>query len=167
MELFRNAKAVRLWCPDGWYLQASEGEVSATANRDGSSPDVLWRVEVVDANNIRLRSCYGKYLTGLPDNVFQSPPEDLSPSANWEPISEGGNNQLVRLRTSGGYLLIDRGTGSFPSGHNTRVVYLIRNPKRNRATKDGTPWEIVVVERMGLPSPYYSATSSGFARKKV
>ncbi|XP_060171535.1 uncharacterized protein LOC132602784 [Lycium barbarum] len=65
MELFHKAKAARLQSHHDKYLAADEDEESVTQDRNGASKNAKWFVEFVEKidNVIRLKSCYGKYLT--------------------------------------------------------------------------------------------------------
>ncbi|CAL5349287.1 unnamed protein product [Camellia sinensis] len=68
MDLFRNAKAVRLHSHHDKYLLADDDEDFITQDRNGSAKNARWTVEFVDddsgrANFLRLKSCFGKYLT--------------------------------------------------------------------------------------------------------
>lgn len=63
-HLLEKAKIIRLKTHNGKYLIASKDEKSVRQSRDGSSVNALWSVEFVDNQHyLRLKSCYGKYLT--------------------------------------------------------------------------------------------------------
>ena len=68
MDLFRNATAVRLRSHHDKYLLADDDEDSVTQDRNDSAKHARWTVEFVDddgggANFLRLKSCFGQYLT--------------------------------------------------------------------------------------------------------
>lgn len=87
-------------------LLAEEDEESVSQDRDGRSMNARWTVEVVEkADVIRLKSCFGKYLTAsnIPmflgmtgKRVTQTLPRRLDSSTEWEPVREGVQ---VRLKT--------------------------------------------------------------------
>ncbi|KAM7484316.1 hypothetical protein LguiA_000325 [Lonicera macranthoides] len=157
MDLFHNAKAVRLRSHHDKYLTAEEDEESVAQDRNGSSKAAKWTVEYVDNNIIRLKSCHGKYLTASNQpyllgmtgrKVLQTLPPRLDSSVEWEPIREG--NKHVKLRTRYGQFL--RGNGGLPPWRNS-VTHDI--PHRT-ATQDWILWEIDVVEivvRSPVPKP--------------
>ncbi|KAG8383130.1 hypothetical protein BUALT_Bualt05G0152700 [Buddleja alternifolia] len=148
MDLFHNAKAVRLKSAHGKYLTAAADEESVTQDRNGSAKSAKWSVEFVETsdNIIRLKSCYGKYLTAsnLPfllgmtgRKVMQTAPKRLDSSVEWEPIRENG---AVKLKTRYGQFL--RGNGGLPPWRNS-VTHDI--PHRT-ATQEWICWEVHVVE---------------------
>ncbi|GMQ05675.1 hypothetical protein CsSME_00050608 [Camellia sinensis var. sinensis] len=109
MDLFRNAKAVRLRSHHDKYLLADDDEDFVTQDRNGSAKNARWTVEFVDddsgrANFLRLKSCFGKYLTALNQpfllamtghKVVQSSPAGrFDSSVEWEPIREGNQGKL-------------------------------------------------------------------------
>lgn len=107
MELFHRAKTVRLRSHHDKYLTAEEDEESVTQDRNGASKSARWTVEFPENtdNIVRLKSCYGKYLTASNQpfllgmtgrKVLQTLPRRLDSSVEWEPVREG--NQ-VKLRT--------------------------------------------------------------------
>ncbi|KAG5521114.1 hypothetical protein RHGRI_033618 [Rhododendron griersonianum] len=120
MELFPNGKAVRLRGNHNKYLSAKEDEISVTQDESGSSKNVCWTVEysLESENKIRLKSCYGKYLTasnkcfilGLTGRKVLQMAGCLDSSEEWEPILEGRNR--VKLRTRDGNFL--RANGGIP-----------------------------------------------------
>ncbi|GAA0184668.1 hypothetical protein LIER_31956 [Lithospermum erythrorhizon] len=152
MELFKNAKAVRLRNIHNKYLTADEDEESVTQDRDGSSKNAKWTVEFVD-NIIRLKSCYNKYLTASNQpfllgmtgrKVTQTVPKKLDSSVQWEPILEG---KQVKLRTRYGQFL--RANGGLPPWRNS-VTHDI--PHRT-ATQEWIFWHVDVVEIVVAHSP--------------
>lgn len=155
MELFHKAKAVRLQSHHDKYLTADEDEESVTQDRNGSSKNAKWAVEFVEKtdNVIRLKSCYGKYLTASNQpfllgmtgrKVLQTVPNRLDSSIEWEPIREG---HQVKLRTRYGQFL--RGNGGLPPWRNS-VTHDI--PHRTK-TQDWILWDVHVVEILAHHSP--------------
>ncbi|KAI3500806.1 hypothetical protein L1887_36631 [Cichorium endivia] len=63
MDFFPHRSTVRLKSYRDKYLVADNDEESVSQNRDGSTRNSHWTVEVIDEDCISLRSCYGKYLT--------------------------------------------------------------------------------------------------------
>lgn len=155
MELFHKAKAVRLQSHHEKYLTAEEDEESVTQDRNGASKNAKWTVEFVEKaeNVIRLKSCYGKYLTASNQpfllgmtgrKVLQTLPNRLDSSVEWEPIREG---QQVKLRTRYGQFL--RGNGGLPPWRNS-VTHDI--PQRTK-TQEWVLWDVQVVEILAHPAP--------------
>ncbi|KAF1875356.1 hypothetical protein Lal_00007972 [Lupinus albus] len=148
MDFFHHAKAVRLRSNHDKYLSAEEDEESVTQNRNGSSKNARWQVEYVSNydNIIRLKSCYGKYLTASNNpfllgmtgrKVLQTLPSRLDSSVEWEPIKDGAQ---IKLRTCYGNFL--RANGGLPPWRNT-VTHDI--PHRT-ATQDWILWDVDVLE---------------------
>ncbi|KAH7836328.1 hypothetical protein Vadar_034732 [Vaccinium darrowii] len=156
MELFHNAKAVRLRGIHGKYLSAEEDEESVIQDRNGSSKNARWTVEflphVSDSNIIRLKSCYGKYLTasnvpfllGMTGRKVLQMAGGLNSSMEWEPIREG--NQ-VKLKTRYGKFL--RANGGLPPWRNS----VTHDVPHRTATQDWVLWDVDVVEILLLHSP--------------
>ncbi|KAF9607505.1 hypothetical protein IFM89_036455 [Coptis chinensis] len=150
MEFFSNAKAVRLKNHHGKYLVAEEDEESVTQERNGSSKAARWTVEFIHqpegGSFIRLKSCYGKYLTASNSpfllgmtgrKVTQTLPRRLDSSLEWEPIKDGFQ---VKLKTRYGNFL--RANGGLPPWRNS-VTHDI--PQRT-ATQEWILWDIDVLE---------------------
>ncbi|XVF84823.1 hypothetical protein PTKIN_Ptkin17bG0070300 [Pterospermum kingtungense] len=148
MDLFHNAKAVRLRSHHDKYLLAEEDEESVTQDRNGSSRNARWTVEFVSEleHIIRLKSCYNKYLTASNQpfllgmtgrKVIQTLPRRLDSSLEWEPIRAGSQ---VKLKTRYGNFL--RGNGGLPPWRNS-VTHDI--PHRT-ATQDWVLWDVDIVE---------------------
>ncbi|CAN4116225.1 unnamed protein product [Withania somnifera] len=166
MELFHKAKAVRLQSHHDKYLTADEDEESVTQDRNGASKNAKWTVEFVEKtdNVIRLKSCYGKYLTASNQpfllgmtgrKVLQTLPNRLDSSIEWEPIREGHS---VKLRTRYGQFL--RGNGGVPPWRNS-VTHDI--PHRTK-TQDWVLWDVHVVEILPhAPAPAVVTHSDSFA----
>ncbi|PSR85039.1 Hemoglobin subunit beta like [Actinidia chinensis var. chinensis] len=161
MDLFFNAKAVRLRSHHDKYLHADDDEVSVSQVRNGSTKNTHWSVEFVSDGGgdtvLRLKSCYGKYLTasnhpfllGMTGRkVLQTLPSGrLDSSLEWEPVREGTR---IKLRTRYGHFL--RANGGLPPWRNS-VTHDV--PQRT-ATQDWILWEVHVVEivvRSPRPNP--------------
>ncbi|CAH9087475.1 unnamed protein product [Cuscuta epithymum] len=170
MELFHRAKTVRLRSHHDKYLTADEDEESVTQDRNGTSPNARWTVEIPENtdNVIRLKSCYGKYLTasnhpfllGMTGRkVLQTLPGRLDSSLEWEPIREGKH---VKFKTRYGQFL--RANGGLPPWRNS-VTHDI--PHRT-ATQDWIVWDVHVVDILLLspvlkPAPPLVIHSDSFA----
>ncbi|XP_009360414.2 uncharacterized protein LOC103950890 [Pyrus x bretschneideri] len=148
MDFFHKAKSVRLRSHHDKYLLAEEDEESVAQERNGSSTRARWTVEVVPEtdNIIRLKSCFGKYLTASNQpyllgmtgrKVLQTLPRRLDSSVEWEPVRDG---KQVRLKTRYGNFL--RANGGLPPWRNS-VTHDI--PHRT-ATQDWVLWDVDVVE---------------------
>ncbi|XVF44142.1 hypothetical protein PTKIN_Ptkin02bG0097100 [Pterospermum kingtungense] len=157
MDLFLNAKAVRLRSHHDKYLLAEEDEESVTQDRKGSSKNARWTVEFVPGspNIIRLKSTYNRYLTSSNQpfllgmtgrKVTQTLPRRLDSSVEWEPIREGSQ---VKLKTRYGNFL--RANGGLPPWRNS-VTHDI--PHRT-ATQEWVLWDVHIVE-IQEKSPAYS-----------
>ncbi|XP_010460221.1 PREDICTED: uncharacterized protein LOC104741133 [Camelina sativa] len=149
MEFFQKAKAVRMRNSHNKYLTADDDEETVTQNRNGSTKNARWTVEPVrDSHHvIRLKSCYGKYLTASNERfllgatgkkVIQLKLSRLDSSVEWEPVREGSSKIKLRTR-SGNYL---RANGGLPPWRNS-VTH--DNPHLS-ATQDSISWEVDVVE---------------------
>lgn len=156
MELFHRAKVVRLRSHHDKYLLADEDEESVTQDRNGSSRNSKWTVELIPEfdNLLRLKSCYGKYLTASNQplllgvtgrKVVQSVPRRLDSSVEWEPVRDGAQ---VKLKTRYGNFL--RANGGLPPWRNS-VTHDI--PHRT-ATQDWILWDVDVLEiHVESPAP--------------
>ncbi|XP_073150654.1 uncharacterized protein [Henckelia pumila] len=155
MDLFQNAKTVRLRSCHDKYLTAEEDEESVNQDRNGAAKSCKWTVEFVENsdNVVRLRSCYNKYLTASNQpfllgmtgrKVTQTRPTRLDSSVEWEPIRENG---AVKLKTRYGQFL--RANGGLPPWRNS-VTHDI--PHRT-ATQEWIVWEVHVVEILVEQSP--------------
>ncbi|KAH6815686.1 hypothetical protein C2S51_020506 [Perilla frutescens var. frutescens] len=149
MELFLNAKIVRLKSCHDKYLTADEDEESVVQDRDGSSKAAKWTVEFVENSDdiIRLRSCYGKYLTASnqPFLLGMTGRKRLDSSVEWEPVRERGG--AIKLKTRYGHFM--RANGGVPPWRNS-VTHDI--PHRT-ATKEWILWEVHVVDIQVANSP--------------
>lgn len=159
MDLFLNAKAVRLRSHHDKYLLADEDEESVTQDRKGSSRNARWTVEFVPGseNIIRLKSTYNRYLTASNQpfllgmtgrKVTQTLPRRLDSSVEWEPIKEGSQ---IKLKTRYGNFL--RANGGLPPWRNS-VTHDI--PHRT-ATQDWVLWDVHIVEIQEKKSPVSTA----------
>ncbi|XP_024989825.1 uncharacterized protein LOC112524287 [Cynara cardunculus var. scolymus] len=152
MDLFHNAKAVRLKSHHNKYLHAEEDEESVSQDRNGAAKNNRWTVEfVTDSQDdsitiIRLKSCYNKYLTasnhpfllGMTGRkVLQTVPRRLDSSVEWEPIREG--NQ-VKLRTRYGQYL--RANGGLPPWRNS----VTHDVPHRTTTQEWVLWDVDVVD---------------------
>ncbi|KAM3203091.1 hypothetical protein P3L10_030717 [Capsicum annuum] len=151
MELFQKAKAIRLQSRHYKYLTALEDGESVAQDRNGASHNAKWTVEFVKKtdNVIRLKSCYGKYLTASNQSsllgmtgrkVLQTLPNRLDSSIEWEPIREGNH---VKLRTRYGQFL--RANGGILPWKNT----VTHDIPYQTATQDWVLWDVHVIESLG------------------
>ncbi|GLT74086.1 hypothetical protein SLA2020_459070 [Shorea laevis] len=147
MEIFQKSEKVRLRSHHDKYLLADEDEESVSQDRDGTVKNAQWTVELVEnADVIRLKSCYGKYLTAsnMPfllgmtgKKVLQMVPRRLDSSVEWEPIREGVQ---VRLKTRYGQYL--RGNGGLPPWRNS----ITHDIPHRTATQDWILWDVDVIK---------------------
>lgn len=150
MDIFRNAKTVRLRSRHEKYLIADEDEETVIQKRNGLTRSSRWTVEIVDAGStIRLKSCFGKYLSasnqpfllGLSGRkVLQTLPRRLDSSLEWEPIKEGSQ---VRLQTRYGHFL--RANSKLPPWRNS----VTHDVPHRTSTQDWVLWDVEVVEVPG------------------
>ncbi|KAE9607917.1 putative actin cross-linking [Lupinus albus] len=148
MEFFHRAKAVRLRSHRDKYLHADEDEESVTLDRNGSSKNAKWIVEFVPEfdNIIRLKSCYGNYLTAsnMPfllgatgRKVLQTLPSRLDSSVEWEPVRDGAQ---VKLKTRYDNFL--RANGGLPPWRNS----VTHDVPHRTSSHDWILWDVDVVE---------------------
>ncbi|KAF7802926.1 Actin cross-linking [Senna tora] len=147
MEIFQKAKTVRLRSHHDKYLLADEDEETVYQDRNGCYKNAKWAVEIVEnANFIRLKSCYGKYLTAsnMPflfgargKKVLQTIPRRLDSSLEWEPLREGVQ---VRLKTRYGQFL--RANGRLPPWRNS----ITHDIPHRTSTQDWILWDVDIVE---------------------
>ncbi|KAL3654180.1 hypothetical protein CASFOL_003861 [Castilleja foliolosa] len=146
MDLFQKAKTIRLKSAHNKYLIADEDEKSVTQDLNGSSRDSKWAVEFVEnsVNIIRLRSCYGKYLTASNQpflqgmtgrKVLQTVPKRLDRSVEWEVVWENG---VVKLKTRYGRFL--RANGGLHPWRNS-----VTHDLPHGTEKEWVVWEVDVV----------------------
>ncbi|XP_073024226.1 uncharacterized protein [Primulina eburnea] len=152
MDLFLKAKSIRLRSHRDKFLVAVEDRESIALERDGSSKNTIWTIEFVKGKDyIRLKSCYGTYLTAssepfLPGvtgkKVVQTLPCQCDKDATeWQPLRDG---MQVRLRSFSGEFL--RPNGGLPPWRNS-VTHDI--PHRQK-TYDKVLWDVEVVETFPL-----------------
>uniref|UniRef100_A0A2N9E125 Uncharacterized protein n=1 Tax=Fagus sylvatica TaxID=28930 RepID=A0A2N9E125_FAGSY len=162
MDLFYNAKTVRLRCHHDKYLLADEDEESVTQDRNGSSKNARWTVEFLQDSQviIRLKSCYNKYLTASNQpfllgvtgrKVIQSLPRRLDSSVEWEPIKEGSQ---VKLKTRYGNFL--RANGGVPPWRNS----ITHDIPHRTATQDWILWYVDTLEIQSSDSSVSSPPKS-------
>ncbi|XP_061976093.1 uncharacterized protein LOC133697504 [Populus nigra] len=148
MDFFHKAKAVRLRSHHDKYLLAEDDEESVIQDRDGSSKTARWIVELVPGSDfiIRLKSCYGKYLTASNQpfllgmtgrKVLQTLPRRLDSSVEWEPVREGGQ---MKLKTRYGNFL--RANGGLPPWRNS----VTHDVPHRTSTQDWVLWDVDVLE---------------------
>lgn len=153
MELFQKARVVRLRSHHDKYLLADDDEETVCQDRNGSVRNARWTVEFVGkfsgedaASVLRLKSCFGKYLTAsnMPfllgmsgKKVLQTLPSRLDSSVEWEPIREGFQ---VRLKTRYGQFL--RANGGLPPWRNS----ITHDIPHRTSTQDWILWDVDVVE---------------------
>ncbi|KAH6827289.1 actin cross-linking protein [Perilla frutescens var. hirtella] len=125
MEIFRKAKSVRLMSYRDKYLSAEEDEESIIQqDEEQRRRESVWTVELVEGRDaVRLRSCFGTYLTAsniplLPGvtakkAVQTSLPLASDPAIEWEPVRDG---MQVKLRSCCGNFL--RPNGGLPPWRN-------------------------------------------------
>lgn len=138
---------VRLRSHHDKYMLADDDRETVYQDRNGCYGNAKWTVEIVENSNwIRLKSCYGKYLTasnmpfllrGTGKKVLQSLPKRLDSSVEWEPLREGVQ---VRLRTRYGQYL--RGNGGLPPWRNT----ITHDVPHRTATANWVLWDVDIVE---------------------
>ncbi|XP_058193352.1 uncharacterized protein LOC131310383 [Rhododendron vialii] len=155
MNLFSNAKAVRLRSNHKKYLYAEEDEISVTQDESGSSKNVCWTVEFSSESEdkIRLKSCYGKYLTasnkrsllGLTGCKVLQMAGCLNLSVEWQPIQEGNR---VKLRTrDGNFLRANGGDAPWWDSVTHDIPWVLQ---------DLVLWDVDVVEIVSEQSPQLS-----------
>lgn len=147
MEFFQKAEEVRLRSRHDKYLLADDDEETVCQDRNGAIKNARWTVEIVEnANVLRLKSSYGKYLTAsnMPfllgmtgKKVLQTLPKRLDSSVEWEPIREGFQ---VRLKTRYGQFL--RANGGVPPWRNS----ITHDIPHRTATQDWVLWDVDVVQ---------------------
>ncbi|XP_076922200.1 uncharacterized protein LOC143583910 [Bidens hawaiensis] len=146
MEYFRRAKSVRLRSYHHKYLLADDDLEHVSQDRQSTLQNARWTVEFNhDYDNvIRLKSCFGRYLTASEDHpllgatgqkVIQTLPTRIDSSVDWEPVLEGSK---VRLKTRYGNYL--RANGGVPPWRNS-VTHDIPHRHHNWIL-----WDVEVVE---------------------
>ncbi|CAO2829138.1 unnamed protein product [Amaranthus hypochondriacus] len=152
MDLFYNAKTVRLRSHHDKYLIAEDDEDSVTQDRNGSARNARWTVEFLQ-DGIRLKSCYAKYLTASNQpfllgmtgrKVLQSLPRRLDSSIEWDPIKDGSQ---VRLKTKYGNFL--RANGGLPPWRNS----VTHDVPHRTATQEWIVWDVDILEILDHSPP--------------
>lgn len=154
MEFFTKAKSVRLLGHHDKYLLADDDGESVCQDRCGSVRQARWTVEVVEGTGVvRLKSCYGKYLTAsnVPfllgmtgKKVLQTlPTRRLDSSLEWEPLRDGVQ---VRLKTRYGNFL--RANGGLPPWRNS----ITHDIPHRTSTQDWILWDVDVLEIREQPT---------------
>ncbi|KAG7589575.1 hypothetical protein ISN44_As07g018360 [Arabidopsis suecica] len=168
MELFTKGTAVRLRSCHEKYIYAVDDEKTVRQSSDGKSRQSLWTVEMVPRKPkfIRLKSCYGKYLTASESSfllgmtgakVIQTPPfRQAEHESDWEPIREESTVKLMSWNEK--YL---RGNGGAPPWKNS--VTCDREPHIS-ATKKWILWSVELVENPDkvLFADRFSSPASSF-----
>ncbi|KAL8172370.1 hypothetical protein V2J09_024174 [Rumex salicifolius] len=150
MELFRNAKTVRLRNRHDKYLFADDDMDKVTQDRHGDSKRARWTVEYVKSGDgvrlVRLKSCYDKYLTATDEpfllgatgkKVKQRIPRRLDSSVDWEPFRDG---MQVKFKTRYGNYL--RANGGLPPWRNS----ITHDVPTSSITQDSIFWSVDVLE---------------------
>ncbi|PRQ53688.1 putative actin cross-linking [Rosa chinensis] len=147
MEFFKRARVVRLRSHHEKYLLAEDDQETVCQDRDGTARNATWTVEIVQSGTaLRLKSCYGKYLTAsnMPfrlglrgKKVLQTLPKRLDSSLEWEPVREG---YRIKLKTPYGQFL--RANGGVPPWRNS----ITHDVPHRSARQDWVLWDIDVVE---------------------
>ncbi|KAL8218300.1 hypothetical protein R6Q57_021672 [Mikania cordata] len=127
MEFFEKSVAVRLKTHLDKYLVAGDDQVTVRQSRSAAGTRrARWLVDHVDSNShvIRLKSCYGNYLTAsrtpfllgmTGKKVLLTSPENAKDLAiEWQPVRDGFQ---VKLKTSAGTFL--RANGATMPWRNT------------------------------------------------
>ena len=152
MDIFQKAKAIRIRSSHNKFLAAADDEETVFQKKKGSTKNAQWTVEPVrDSDHvIRLKSCYGKYLTALNERfllgakgkrVIQLMPIQLDSSVEWEPVREGSK---ILLRTRNGkYLRANSGPPPLRKS--------VTHNKRHSATQESISWEVDIVEILKNP----------------
>lgn len=183
MEFFQKAKFVRLKSNHDKFLHADPDQESVYQDRSGSSRTVKWTVEFPEGfdNVIRLKSCYGKYLTALDEQhlfgvtgqkVVQSLPSKLDSLVEWEPIKEGS---MVKLKTRyGNYLRANSGlppwrnsvTHDIPHRHQDWILWAVDTVEVLPELPDGSISQSESVGDGDLSSSF-RLTTAKFSRTQV
>lgn len=148
MDIFQKASTIRLISHSDRFLIADEDNVTISQGGDRSAPNAIWAVEIVEGkDSVRLKSCYGTYLTASPSpilpgvtgkKVVQSWPCQFDAAAEWEPSRDG---MQVRLTSIYGHLL--RPNGGLPPWRNV-VTHEVSSRGK---TREKALWDVEVVEK--------------------
>lgn len=150
MEIFHNAKTVRLRSHHDKFLVADDDKESVVQDRHGGSRRARWTVELVKSVDglclIRFKSCYDKYLTATDEHfllgatgnkVKQKLPPRLDSSVEWEVLREG---MQFKFKTRYGNFL--RANTGVPPWRNS-ITHDV--PSRSH-TQDWVFWDVEVLD---------------------
>ncbi|XP_057785949.1 uncharacterized protein LOC131003482 [Salvia miltiorrhiza] len=163
MDIFRKAKSIRMVSYRDKYLTAEEDEESVIQDEE-QRPQSVWTVELVeDRDAIRLRSCFGKYLTAstiplLPGVTAKKVVQTSSPSpaTEWEPLRDG---MQVKLRSCCGNFL--RPNGGLPPWRNIVTHDIPHLPNSGNKLL----WDVQIVDkRAPIRSPPSKLSKFGRCR---
>ncbi|XP_010512054.1 PREDICTED: uncharacterized protein LOC104788070 isoform X1 [Camelina sativa] len=167
MELFAKGTAVRLRSCHEKYIYAVDDEKTIRQSSDGTSRQSIWTVEMVPRKPkfIRLKSCYGKYLTASESSfllgmtgarVIQTPPfRQAEYESDWEPIRDESTVKLMSWNEK--YL---RGNGGAPPWKNSVTC---DSEPHVPATKKWILWSVELVvnpENVSFADRFMSPVSS-------
>ncbi|KAH6776829.1 hypothetical protein C2S51_008141 [Perilla frutescens var. frutescens] len=148
MDFFLKAKKIRLMSHRDRFVVADDDRMTISQGGDRSSRNAIWAVEFVEGRDaIRLKSCYGTYLTAsampfIPGvtgkKVVQTWPCQCDAATEWEPSRDG---MQVRLRSIYGQFL--RPNGGLPPWRNA-VAHDV--PYRSKS-REKMLWGVEVVEK--------------------
>ncbi|EPS74202.1 hypothetical protein M569_00555, partial [Genlisea aurea] len=154
MDVFRKAETVRLISHRDKYLVAGDDLENVTLSDYGTATNAVWTVEIVEGKDaIRLRSCFGTYLSAsttpfLPGvtarKVVQTTPYYCDPATQWTPQRDG---MQVKLRSFWGNFL--RPNGGLPPWRNSITHDIYHRPK----SKEKLLWEVQVVVKRTDENP--------------
>ncbi|TYH31269.1 hypothetical protein ES288_A01G160400v1 [Gossypium darwinii] len=148
MELFTEAKVVKLRSHLEKYLVADDDQETVHQSQNSSGKTARWLVELVPDKPyvIRLKSCHGKYLaaTDIPfllgmtgKMVLQTVPDKMDWKLQWKPIREGFK---IKLKSWCGKFL--RANGGTPPWRNS----ITHGESRIGATNKWVLWDVEVGE---------------------
>ncbi|KAI7743357.1 hypothetical protein M8C21_006654 [Ambrosia artemisiifolia] len=150
MEFFEKAVAVRLRSHLDKYLVAGDDHESVRQSRtSGSTPAARWLIEHVESNGhvIRLKSCYGRYLTACStpvllgttgNKIIQSVTENSRDLAiEWQPVRDGFQ---FKFKSSVGTYL--RANGAMPPWRNT----VTHDGSFTSSTNNWILWDVEAVD---------------------
>lgn len=165
MEVFQQAKAVKLRSHLEKYLVADDDGKKVRQSRNGSSNRAVWFVELIEDNEgksqaIRLKSCHGTYLTVTDESfllgmtgckVLQTVLEKgYDWKYKWEPRRDGFQ---VKLRTWCGKYL--RANGGTPPWRNS----ITTDDPHVSSTQNWILWDVVAVELSDAGSIHHLMSS--------
>ncbi|XP_076947929.1 uncharacterized protein LOC143620006 [Bidens hawaiensis] len=150
MEFFEKAVAVRLRSHLDKYLVAGDDHQSVRQSQTTSStPSARWLIEHVESNGhvIRLKSCYGRYLTACStpvllgttgNKIIQSLTENTRDLAiEWQPVRDGFQ---FKFKSSVGTYL--RANGAMPPWRNT----VTHDGSFTSSTNNWILWDVEAVD---------------------